>query len=83
MSVNRADVMRTVTEIARDVFERPRFKLKEEMSAADVEGWDSLTHLALISDIEDEYGIKFTLTELSELKNIGEMIDTIMRHLEK
>jgi acyl carrier protein len=47
------------------------------MTAKDVEKWDSLTHLVLISDTEEEFGINFKLKELIAMKNVGDFLRSI------
>jgi acyl carrier protein len=51
--------------------------LKPELTAKDVEGWDSLSHIRLLVTIERKFHIKFTLPEVRELKNVGELTDLI------
>jgi len=55
--------------------------LTRESNASNVAGWDSLAHINLISAIEQQFGISFTLGELQELKNVGEMMDLMERKL--
>lgn len=78
----REDVLAKVEEIAKDVFENSKVKFTELTTAKDVEEWDSLTHLALMSDIEDEFEIKFSLSEISNTKNVGELVSAIIKHIE-
>ena len=61
--------------IFREVFEDDDIILQEDMTAEDIEDWDSLTHIQLIENIEVEFGITFTLQEVTKLNNIGEFID--------
>lgn len=79
--MDRNEVFKKVMEIAKDVFDNDAVVLTDETTAADVEEWDSLTHLSLISDIEDEFDISFTLSEISGSKNVGELVDALMRHI--
>jgi acyl carrier protein len=51
------------------------------MMAKDVDGWDSLAHMALIVEIENAFQIKFKLKDLNKMKNVGSMIDIIMAKL--
>jgi acyl carrier protein len=81
--MERAEVLEKVTEIARDVFENEDVVLTESSTAADVEEWDSLTHLSLISDIEEEFEIDFSLDEISGSRNLGELITALMKHLDE
>lgn len=55
--------------------------LKEDSTADTVPGWDSLTHWAVISELEDAYGIEFTMDEATEFKNLGDIYATLTRKL--
>ncbi len=79
--MERNEILKKITEIARDVFDNDEVELTEQTTAADVEEWDSLSHLSLVSDIEDEFGITFTLAEVSGSKNVGELVDAIIKHM--
>jgi acyl carrier protein len=50
-------------------------------TADDVDQWDSITHIELITNVEKEFGIRFALGELQELKNVGEMVTLVGRKL--
>lgn len=79
--MERKEVFKKVTEIARDIFENDEIALTEATSSADVEEWDSLAHLSLISDLEDEFDITFTMSEISGSKNLGALVDALMKHI--
>ncbi|HEX9199516.1 MAG TPA: acyl carrier protein [Acidobacteriaceae bacterium] len=63
--------------IFRDILDQPDLVLTPESNASNVEDWDSLAHINLVSAIEKRYKIKFALGELQELKNVGDMIELI------
>ncbi len=79
--MEREEVMQKVTEIARDIFDDEELELNDDTIAADVDGWDSLTHLSFINEIENEFGIKFEMKEVQGLNNVGELIDVIMERI--
>lgn len=79
--MERSEVLEKVIDICKDVFEDDDLVLTEASSANDVEEWDSLSHLSLISDVEDEFSIKLTLDEISNAKDLGELVSAIMRHM--
>ena len=79
--MERNEILAKINEIAKDVFDNDEVELTEATTAADVEEWDSLSHLSLVSDIEDEFGIRFTLAEVSGSKNVGELVDAIIKHM--
>ncbi len=61
--------------IFREIFEDDSIVLKDDMTAEDIDEWDSLTHIQLIESIETKFGISFTLQEVMGLENVGEFID--------
>ena len=81
--MNRTEIFEKIVEICKDVFENDELALTEVSSSVDVEEWDSLTHLSVITDIEDEFGISFTLDEVTNSKNLGELVTAVEKHLDK
>ena len=53
-----------------------------ELSAHDVEEWDSLLHISLVLAVEEEFGIRFRVGEVESTKNVGELLTLIDRRLE-
>lgn len=70
-----------LTKIFRTVFGNQSLVLKDELTANDVENWDSLTHMLLITAIEEGFSIKFKLKDLNKMRNVGDMIEIIMSKL--
>jgi acyl carrier protein len=71
------DVEPRLTRIFRTVFDDDSLEIRPQMTAADVENWDSLTHIDLIIAIEHEFKIKFTTGEVTALKNVGDLVTLI------
>jgi acyl carrier protein len=67
-----------LTDIFRKVFNNDSLVLRNEMTANDVDNWDSLSHMILISEIENDFAIKFRLKDLNKMRNVGDMIDIII-----
>ena len=63
------------------VFKDNSLVISDETTAKDIEKWDSLTHLILISTTESEFGIKFKLKELIAMKNVGDFLSSIQSKL--
>lgn len=76
--MKREEIFEKLNEIFADVFEDDTIEVKETTSSADIEDWDSLTHITLISAVEEEFGIKFAMKDVIGMKNVGEMVDIIM-----
>ena len=81
--MDRSKVFEKLAEICRDVFEDERLTVTEATTSADVDGWDSLTHLSLINELEEAYNVAFTLDEVTGSKNLGELLTALMKHLEE
>jgi acyl carrier protein len=64
-------LLEKIKGILINVLKHENFEIKDELSATDVEGWDSLTHMLIITDIEELFGVKFKLKELNKLNNLG------------
>lgn len=75
------DVKAQLQEIFRDVFDDDEIELFDEMTSADVEDWDSLSHINLVMRIEKEFGIKFTVDEITNTENVGQFISIIEKKL--
>ena len=70
-------IMEPLNDIFREVFDDDDITLTPEMTADDVDGWDSLSHVNLIVTIETRLHIKFTQKELLTFKNVGDLSDSI------
>lgn len=66
-----------LNELFRNIFDDDDIVVDRETTADDIEDWDSLEHIRLIGAVEREFGIKFTMKEVSSMKNVGEMMDII------
>jgi acyl carrier protein len=66
-----------LNEIFQQVFDDDTIEIAPQMTANDVDGWDSLTHMNLITAIEVHFGIRFSQRELPTFKNIGDLLNAI------
>ena len=71
--MTKQEALEKLTPVFRDVFDDDSIELSEEMTAADIEEWDSVEHFNLISEIERTFGMRFTMREVSGMKNVGEL----------
>ncbi len=70
------EIYEKLNEIFSDVFDE-EITLTPETTASDIEEWDSLTHITLVSEVEDAFGFKFAMKDVLGMKNVGEMVDII------
>lgn len=66
-----------LNEIFCEVFDDDDLSISPEMTANDVDGWDSLSHVNLIVAIEGRFGIRFSQKELLSFKNVGDLLRSI------
>jgi len=70
-----------LTQIFLDVFDLDAITLRDDMTAQDVEEWDSLNHVKLVVAIENGFGVKFSTREITGWKNVGDMRRTLRTRL--
>ncbi|MBN1414271.1 MAG: acyl carrier protein [Bacteroidales bacterium] len=75
--MERSDIVIKLSEIFKKVFENDTLEVYDELTANDVDNWDSLSHMLLIKEIEDSFVISFKLKELNKMRNVGDMVDII------
>ena len=73
----KEDMFSKVQEIFRDVFDDSSLLITDSSSPDDIEDWDSMNHLVLLSAIQEEFGVKIALEEMPLLNNVGDLINTI------
>ena len=76
--MTRNEVFSGVQDIFRDIFDVDDLVISNTTNSDEIEDWDSLNHINLVSAIEKEFKIKFALGELMMLKDVGAMVDLMM-----
>jgi acyl carrier protein len=75
--MEKTEILEKVQTIFRDVLENDEITLSMEMSAEDIDEYDSLAHIQLVVAIEKQFGVKFNSKEIISWQNIGQMVDSI------
>ena len=79
--MTREEVYVKLNEVFRDVFDDEDIIVTDTTTANDIDDWDSLEHINLIVAIEDCFGMKFNMGEVTTMKNVGAMVDIIMSRI--
>ena len=79
--MSEEEVYERLNNVFRDVFDDDEIVVNAETTANDIEDWDSLEHINLVVAVEQEFGIKFNMNEVTTMKNVGEMVDIIMSRI--
>lgn len=75
------EIKEKIRKILVSILKHDRFEMIDELVTTDVDGWDSLTHMYIITTIEKDFNVKFSLKELNKLKNLKSLVDLIKSKL--
>ena len=68
-----------LTEIMRNIFDEEDVEYSDSLTADEVDGWDSISHVPFLVAVERNFGLRFTSSEIDGFKNVGEVLDIILR----
>jgi acyl carrier protein len=77
--MDNADIVARLTPIFRDVFNDNTLVVTDKLNAADVATWDSLSNINMIVAVEKTFDVKFSIKDVRNLKNVGELLELIKR----
>lgn len=75
------DVMQGLTEVFQMVFDDDSITLTREMTADDLDAWDSMSHVTLLMAVEDHFEVTFEDWEVMNLPNVGALFDLVTKKL--
>lgn len=75
--MNEIEIYDRLAIIFREVFQNLQLTPTSEMSANDVQNWDSLSHVDMIVMVEEEFGIKIPSWKIAQLTNVGDLVTII------
>ena len=81
--MNRIEIFSVVKNLFIDIFKDQDLIITETTNTDEVENWDSLNHVILISALEEELNIKFPLGEIADLTCVGDILDSCMKKIEQ
>ncbi|MCR4768696.1 MAG: acyl carrier protein [Bacteroidaceae bacterium] len=64
-----------IIEIMKDVLEEQNIDINSTQDS--LENWNSLRHLNLVSELEDEFDIELEPDEIAEMKSVQKIVDII------
>ena len=77
--MTREAIFEELTEIFRDIFDDEEIELTDETTSDDIEDWDSLEQINLLVAIEKKFSVKFQLSDVNGLANVGDMVSLVQR----
>ena len=79
--MTKEEVLEQVSNIIRDVLDQPDLPITFDTTADDVEDWDSFNHINIVVATENNFRVKINTAEVEELKNVGELVDLVLRKM--
>jgi acyl carrier protein len=77
--MEEAEIYRKLTSIFNEIFDEESIVVRPDLTAHDVDEWDSLNHIRLILTAEKEFQVRFSASEIGKLQNVGEFVELIRR----
>lgn len=77
--MDKQNILDAMQEIFRDNFDDEELEIVRETCADDIEDWDSLEQINLLTAAEKKFNVKFKLEDVRSLKNVGDLVDLIAR----
>ena len=68
------DGLERLTEVFRDVFDDDAIRISEGTEIKGIAGWDSLIHISLLTAVQDEFGIRFSMEEMEKIGTAGDIL---------
>lgn len=81
--MEKNEIIEKIRSVLVSVLKHENFEMKDDLSVTDVDGWDSLTHMFIITAIEASFGVKFKLKELNKLNNMGNLVALVSSKIEQ
>jgi acyl carrier protein len=75
--MDQATIWPRLNQIFQEVFDDDSIEVRPNLTAKDVDGWDSLTHIRLILTIEKAFSMKFSALEVGKLASVGDLVNLI------
>ena len=79
--MEKNEITEKAQAIVRQVLKNDSFEWEDELTAEEIDRWDSLSHMIIITELENEFKIKFKLKELNKLNNLGSLVSLIQSKL--
>jgi len=75
--MDESQIYPRLQEVFESVFDDDSIQVNPALSASDVDGWDSLTHIRLLLTVEKAFHVKFSTSEIGKLQNVGDLVGLI------
>ncbi len=81
--MERSEILAKINLVFHDEFDDESLVITKKTEASDIEEWDSLTHVHLITKIEKVFDTRFELDEILNFSNVGDMVELLFNKYNK
>lgn len=75
--MERNEVASRIVEVMLETFDLDGLDYRDDLNAAVVPGWDSLSNIRFMVAVEQEFGCRLTITQWQQLKNVGDLVNLL------
>jgi acyl carrier protein len=79
--MDRADIVKRLEPVMRDVFDDDAIQYRDDLTANDVEEWDSLSHIRFIVAVEKAFRVRFSSSEMEGFNSVGDLVDALAKKM--
>ena len=79
--IQREEIFTHIRTIICDILKNDQLVITESTTSQDVDGWDSLTHMLIISEVEKQFQVRINFRELMKITNVGGLISIIEKKM--
>lgn len=76
--MDRTAVIEELVPLMEDTFDEDEVEYSDDLTADDIEEWDSLSNIRFIVAVEKKFGVRFSVGEIEGFQNVGELVDAII-----
>ena len=80
--MEQVEIIKQINEIIVELFDNDSIIINEKTKVSDIEEWDSLTHIRVITAIEKHFNIRFDMNELLTFNNISDLSKDIFNKVQ-
>ncbi len=77
--LTRHAILTRLRVVAAQTFDCAEDALMEDSIAADIRGWDSLSHTIFVMSVEEAFGIEFDAEKVFAFSNVADLITAIAK----
>ena len=81
VGMNTSTIYETLTGLFQDVFEDDTLVLRPDLTADEVDGWDSLSHIQMLLAVEQAFNVRFSAAQVASLSRLGDLVELIQSKL--